>query len=88
MWGAKGIVCRIESDHRYAEVFHSVVGGAIVIELIFVLVSKHWKDQNVIEVSKTPTLLRETKWYWYVCNTGETTYCYDTYWFSIISKPK
>lgn len=44
MWRAERVISRIEGYDWYMYVVHSVVGGAIMIELLLTLVAKHGKN--------------------------------------------
>ena len=44
MWRAERVVSRVEGDNGYTEVIHSVVGRAVMIEVLLTLVAKHGKD--------------------------------------------
>ena len=43
MWRAERIIGRVEGNDGYTEIIHSVVGGAVMVELLLTLVAKHGK---------------------------------------------
>ena len=58
IWRAKRVIGRVEGYDGYTKVIHSVVGRAIMVELLLIFVAKHGKDKHTIEVTETPALLR------------------------------
>ena len=43
MWRAERVISRVEGNDGYTEIIHSVVGRAVMVELLLTLVAKHGK---------------------------------------------